>query len=70
MKPTIILYIFIISIAIASATKLGKGCNQINQVEECERFACYVNKVTDANSSASTATTCQVCRTTEDCQQE
>ena len=69
MKPTIILYIFIISIAIASATKLGKGCNQINQVEECERFACYVNKVTDANSSASTATTCQVCRTTEDCQQ-
>ena len=57
-----ILIILIVSaVSFTSADILGKSCNEINQVEECGRFACYQN-------TNDTVTTCQICRTTKDCQ--
>jgi uncharacterized membrane protein YfcA len=57
-----ILIILIVSaVSFTSADILGKTCNEINQVEECGRFACY--QITN-----DTVTTCQICRTTKDCQ--
>ena len=34
-------------------SNLGKRCNEINQVEECGRFACYVNQI--ANDTTTTS---------------
>ncbi len=65
--PSLLLILLIVS-AVSSTTAnniLGKSCNQINQVEECGRFACYVKPAPNGTSGG---TKCEICRTTEDCQ--